>query len=390
MAQFAPVLVKPVTAGDVLIAYGFKAIQRFIDEMAGVDTEVLTLARDLAPVWAPILVPGKYPNVVVEWVRFLEGAGPRCHVMLESLRKINFMLVELDSVVNGNKLKSPIRELSLLVTNERWVLFSDAIFRLDATKLVHIKAFLQTRNRETHVQLLESCFHLCCSPVVVHGTLALDAIALVMDKLGRSDNVGELCIVDLALMCRFKIRGDFPGFAAWGPGDHGNPLANIDGHFDKHVLGIGADVRYRLDEMVEWWRTLNLRLTLDEYNQNTHNIKAAAQQLFGQDAVLPAVQFMAFALLDPMNGEAAFCNLMRAKMKNLYRDLAIDQSQHLTDCCVHGTDKKVYLSGCIRGTRLFIIGRFEGNVLGISASYFVPQAELDGKLNDRVPFWKLL
>jgi hypothetical protein len=384
-------VVKPTTPDDVFQAYGVpKYGTQLAEALQKLDPELLKVAVALAPDWAPILVPNKNPKVVLDFCTFLASLGNRYPVILPALERINEVLVVLDDPVKGSKLKDPIRSLDVLITDTRWTLFSKAISDLEATKLLHLKQYLQKRKRETHVSSLENFYFLCCAPQVGHGELALDAIALVMEKDGYHDYINDETICGLALMTRFKVRTDFHGYPGWGPGDHGDPATNLEGHFEKHCLGIGNSPTLQAWEMCEWWTTFDLKLSLAEYNNNTLNKKAAAQQLFTQDGSLPKANFLKLAELDPITGEANFVILLKGKMMSAYRDFAIAQSQNLTDVLIHGNEKRVFLSGCIRATSLIIFGRYEGSTLGISSAYFVPPGNMDKKLTDRLKFWPLI
>jgi hypothetical protein len=355
------------------------------------DPDVLTLALKLAPDWVKIIVPDRNPRVVMDFMDFLVLAGQHCLVFLEALAKINEKLVVLNDAIKGSKFKEPIRLLNTKVSSDRWKAFADALHLLEATKLLHLKAFLAKRSRDTHVDLLEGFYFKCCSPDVVHGELAFDGIALVMEKNGFSDNIVDRTIKGLALMSPIKVRADFHGFADWGPGDHGNPQANLEGHFDKHVLGKDNDIKFRVWEMAKWWHALGLQLTKDEYTKNSNAPQPGALQLFPQQGNLLDGNFQALAqLIDPISAEPNLVQLLKAKLQKAYGEFAIAQSKVLTETLVHGNEQKVFLSGCISAISLFIIGRVDGNTLGISSCYFVPPGNMPAKLDDRKRFWPLL
>ena len=387
----SPLIVNPLrkAAEDTLVAYGLATSPLFIDKLIQMDIEVLVLAIKLAPVWKDILIPGKNPKVVLDFVQFLTAAGKRYALLLDQLAKINTVLWEPIDQGHGGRFKDPIRTLNLTLNDQQLIGFIAALANLEATKLLHLKKFLTIRGKEPVVALLETYYLKVSALVQDHGGLAFEAIALTIDQNGYTDYINDTTICGLALMSRFKLKADFTGVPGWGPGDHGDPDSNLDGHFSKHVMGINNLPLLKAWEMAEWWRTLALKLSWDEYAGNCLAVKPAAKILFTDANSLPAVNFLKFAELDPITGDLKFQQLLQAKMKTGYRNFTLAQSANLTEVRVHGNEKRVFLSGFIQPINLFIIARFEGVDFGISSAYFVPADKINEKLNDRLAFWVL-
>ncbi len=387
----SPQIVNPLrkAAEDTLTAYGLSVNASFVDKLILMDLEVLVLAIKLAPVWKNILVPGKNPKVVLDFVQFLAAAGKRFALVLDQLADINKVLWEPVDQGHNGRFKDPVRTLNLALTDQQLVGFIGALAKLEATKLVHLKKFLTIRGKEPIVTLLETYYLKVSALVQDHGNLAFEAIALTIDQNGYTDYINETTICGLALMSRFKLKADFKGVPAWGPGDHGDPVSNLDGHFNKHVMGINNLPLLKAWEMGEWWRTLGLKLSWDEYAGNCLALKPAAKVLFTEANSLPVLNFVKFAELDPITGDIKFQQLLQAKMKKAYLDFTLAQSANITEIRIHGNEKRVFLSGCILATNLFIIARFEGADFGISSAYFVPADKIKEKLDDRLAFWVL-
>jgi hypothetical protein len=100
----------------------------------------------------------------------------------------------------------------------------------------------------------------------------------------------------------------------WGPGNHGNPIDNVEQHFIKHVLS---------DESIYWE-----------------------------------------SILGEMNSDA-------------YAQYAIDNFYNMTNVIVHTDGLNVYLSGF--HNNIFIIGRYDNNVFGISSCYYVEGGTKPGR-----------
>ena len=170
----------------------------------------------------------------------------------------------------------------------------------------------------------------------------------------------------------------FPGFGQWGPGDHGATDLNITGHFLKHVCGV-AGVGVVVDDAAEhgrWWRTLEIRLTLPQVELACahQNLDSVRGYFTGPDQTLPPGDVQNFLGRVPISGSPLLLSHLVDNFEPAYRDYAIAASRAFDEVLVQSNGERTFVAGS-RG-ELFVIGRLDGGVLGISACYLPTNIEL--------------
>ncbi len=169
----------------------------------------------------------------------------------------------------------------------------------------------------------------------------------------------------------------FPGFAAWGPGDHQAPDRNIRWHFLKHVLGIleedveGEDP----NEQAEWWQTLGIQLTWAQVQQHasSHPPLAPQQPLFyGPNNLLTIANVPLFLSQVTLTDHPRLVNYLTVTYEPAYRDRAIQASRTMDEVLVQSNGNKTFVCGrkTVPAGDQFIIGRVVNGVLGLSSCYF--------------------
>jgi len=194
----------------------------------------------------------------------------------------------------------------------------------------------------------------------------------------RAASVSQQSFPDLRALLALHAPGSaFPGFAAWGPGDRGSVAANITGHFDKHVLGdlgAGAAPAY-LGEYARWWTALNIQLTLPEVTARLaagQNTAAVAAWFSDPSQTLANANVGSFVRSAFIGANPDVPALLRTRHEAAYRDYAIAESRSLTEVFCQSNGIKTFINGNKAG--LFVIGRLEAGVLGISSAYFTPDS----------------
>ncbi len=169
----------------------------------------------------------------------------------------------------------------------------------------------------------------------------------------------------------------FGGFAAWGPGDHHTPPRNLRWHFLKHVLGIVEEGAEPNDpaEQVEWWEVLRIQLTWAQVQQHGsgHPPLAPYQNLFyGPNNSLTHANVANFLGNVELGDHPRLVAHLCQTYEIAYHNEAIQRSQHMNETLVQSNGIKTFISGSHSrgGHDLFIIGRLDNGVLGISSCYF--------------------
>ncbi len=201
----------------------------------------------------------------------------------------------------------------------------------------------------------------------------------------------------------------FPGFAAWGEGNHSSPSMNIRFHFMKHVLFIDSeggltestanmlitaarhphtsveatheafellteadDGPASADECSDWWRTLNIVLPKpicesliapdDKDRSNVLNLWCPRTQLLS--GYVP--DFVRCRVIERNPRLLAW---FYENYQDAYRDYAINRSRRLSDIVISSNGEKVFVAGA--NGEDFIIGRLDNNTgnLAISSCY---------------------
>jgi hypothetical protein len=227
------------------------------------------------------------------------------------------------------------------------------------------------------------------TPLVNLRTLAQICDAAVASRPGDADPVRLAGITVAAFPALRSLHGTnapnshFGGFAAWGPGDHGAAAANVEGHFRKHVCGLvapgGVLLEYRA-EFAEWWSVLAMSLSLPEVTarlaggQNTNDV---ADYFYDTNQTLAMGYLDTFISSNFLQHNPAVVAHLRARFEAAYEAYAIAASGTLDEVLVQSNGLLVFISGCkaIGGRDLFVIGRLDAGVLGISSAYFTRERE---------------
>lgn len=195
----------------------------------------------------------------------------------------------------------------------------------------------------------------------------------------------------------------FRGFPQWGIGNsrERSAEANLKGHFLKHVLDsdpLGAELAWK-DELRMWWEELDIRLERKQARQLLGlGAYSIVEQLFsagssssGDATPLPFSMVTEFVRkLKAAHGQVPgpLGAALYAQYGKPFGDRALRAGRSLTDTMVHGTRgdlASIYVSGA--DGNMFVVGRLEGVVLGISSCYFMENKS--DKLAARVPVWPL-
>jgi hypothetical protein len=188
----------------------------------------------------------------------------------------------------------------------------------------------------------------------------------------------------------------FAGFAQWGPGDHG--AHNVKYHFLKHVCYAASD-HDDPHECAWWWNELGINLTIDQmtsfFTPSTFaKERARILAFFDATGVIPA-QRANFLAAGGVSLYPACIHHMITTYQDTYENYALAKSAHLTNKLVQSNGTLVFISGGIpnlgapsRG--IFVIGRLDAGVLGISACYACTDlpAKQAGAASNKV--WNLL
>lgn len=75
--------------------------------------------------------------------------------------------------------------------------------------------------------------------------------------------------------------------------------------------------------------------------------------------------------------ENEYWNFLNVKDANTYKQFAIDAFYKMTNVIVHTDGRNMYLSGIYK--HIFIIGRYDKDVFGISSCYYVNNGEKEGR-----------
>lgn len=194
----------------------------------------------------------------------------------------------------------------------------------------------------------------------------------------------------------------FDGFPQWGSGNAPDRTVptNKKNHFLKHVLDsdpLGAALDWK-DELRLWWSELGIKLERQEARRLLGIVAfAPVEAMFSQGGsnttdksplpISQVVPFLAF-LRDSGTMSPALANALYDRYGPAYVQYAVQASPNMADALVHATKgdpTTVYISGSVDD--LFIIGRMQGAVLGISACYFL--SDKIKTLGKRVKYWSL-
>lgn len=297
----------------------------------------------------------------------------------------------------------------------------------------HLRRFYASRGDtrlRDFVALVEPVAHAVfpASTVQILTAIATAVHAITSVNIGYRGNFDGLVRgpggITIGIICRLLALhppgSAFPGFAAWGNGNHSSPSMNIRFHFMKHVLfidsegGLTANSAQLLiaaanggtvqeahqafellaeeeedglasaDECADWWRTLNIVLPRTE----------CESRIAGDDRDRSNVLRLwcpGTSLLSGYVADFVRCGVIQRNPKLLawfieryetaYRDYAIRISRTLNDIVISSNGEKVFVAGT--NGEDFVIGRLDNDTgaLGISSCYrpAVPADKMRGQ-----------
>lgn len=332
-----------------------------------------------APAGAGVFSPARYgaAKKVLEWINY---AGPTAAAAAARIVDTHFTMITF-----GLKWEA-VGQDDVTVIRTHWAL-------LTAAQQGALSDFAKLRH---HARALPEVVAICglapATPQVNLQTLASICIELHASRVGdanRTASVSDRSFLDLRVLYGLYAPGSrFPGFTAWGPGDHGTAAANITGHFDKHVLGsLGAGpAPAYLGEFARWWTALNIQLTLPEVTARLaagQNTTAVEGWFTDPGQTLANANVGSFVRSSFLTANPDVAALLRTRHEAAYRDHAITESRTMTEVFCQSSGIHTFICGNKGG--LFIIGRLEAGALGISSAYFTPDtAKIDAARRNKV------
>lgn len=254
----------------------------------------------------------------------------------------------------------------------RWEALGEACARVLPQDRTHLGRFYQTRKARSALADIEAIFHTANGEGMADD--ALRVMKAVMQNGGNAAGITSRTIVALARMLRaHPPLSGFMGYTRWGPGDHGNPDANLRAHALKHVCRQPLLLEVGVAETMFWWDFLRIQLTLADYNRLAVDPKPLVQSLFDGMNPLSGDHLRRFLIHQAFNNEPQLADFALRQALKPYRDVAIETSRVLNRVIIQSNGEKVFLSGA--SGNIFIIGRFEGTELGISSCYWAPDIE---------------
>ncbi|KUE90640.1 hypothetical protein ASL20_01925 [Cupriavidus necator] len=292
---------------------------------------------------------------------------------LDYLRPSQFATIKVDAIkrINAafNITASALPEINSL---SRWKALGEACARVAQQDRIYLDRFYRTRNARSALSDIEEIFYTANKEGM--GDDALRVMKAVMQNGGNAAGITSRTIVALARMLHaHPPLSGFMGYTRWGPGDHGNPDANLRAHALKHVCRQPLLLEVGVAETMFWWDFLRIQLTLADYNRLAVNPKPLVQSLFDGVNPLAGDHLRRFLIHQAFNDEPQLADFALQQALRPYRDVAIETSRVLNRVIIQSNGEKVFLSGA--SGNIFIIGRFEGTELGISSCYWATDIE---------------
>jgi hypothetical protein len=355
---------KAVTS-HLAIAYGinvnYAPEQRYLMQIARLPRAMLDLADTLVAEFRGRC--NQSARILYELLEFLNVDG-RAPAKLHAMRHI-------DATFGYNLTSFPFRQL---VSLDRWIELGAECSNVPTAYRPFLHQFAQPRDANT-LRRIEAIHH-ASGP---HAVQAFEIMKIVMERRGAPLGISNASIGDLVRMLRaHRPMSGFAGFTQWGPGDHGDPGANLDAHTLKHVCRQPATPEFGVYEAVIWWDLLRVRLTVTDYDRLTVQPTTRIRDCFDGNAPLRGDNLRRFMTHQGLNNEPALQQFVKNQALLPYRDFAIQSSRVMTDVIVQSDGGRVFISGAAGDA--FIIGRYEGDQLGISSCYF--PLDLNEKLTD--------
>jgi hypothetical protein len=230
--------------------------------------------------------------------------------------------------------------------------------------------------------------------------------------------------ITIGIICRLLALhppgSAFPGFAAWGNGNHSSPSMNIRFHFMKHVLFIDSEggltpnsaqlliaaakggsleeahQAFELlteededglaspDECADWWRTLNIVLPRTECENriaDDDKDRSNVLRLWCPGTNLLSGYVADFVRCGVIQRNPKLLGWFIERYETAYRNYAIQASRRLNDIVISSNGEKVFVAGTNGDD--FVIGRLDNDTgnLGISSCYrpAVPADKMRGQ-----------
>jgi hypothetical protein len=302
------------------------------------------------------LMLNRQTNLLLNFLRGLDAAGATADARLQAITRLN-------AVFGCN-----ISVLPVTATPARWLDFAMACDTAGAPAWPLLAAFFGRCARGTALVATEEIYHTANS--VGLGAQALTVMRTVMLHNGEPNGVTPASIVRLIrMLAAFPPMNGFAGFARWGPGDSGDnsPVTNVDKHTLKHVCRKPIDVEFGISETMAWWAALNVSLTLTDYQTHANVPIPGIEVCFDPVAPLAGARLQRFLVYQAFNDEPALTQFVKNQALVPYQNFAIQNSAGMNHVIVHSDGENVYISGAHGDS--FIIGRYQGIVLGISSCY---------------------
>ncbi|WP_162878058.1 hypothetical protein [Trinickia diaoshuihuensis] len=306
----------------------------------------------------------------------------------------------------------------------------------------HLRKFYASRGDTRLRDLVKLIAPVAHGPYVASTVDILNAIGVSVNAItsgnigyrGNFDGIarGEdgITIGAICRLLRLHPPGSvFPGFAAWGDGDHSSPAMNTRFHFMKHVLFISSDPGLTsftaklltaaalnenttveatrdafdvltedeegpatADECADWWRTLKIvlpRQVCETLIDQTDPDKSKVLRLWCPDTELLHAYVAEFVRSRVIERNPRLLAWFFEHYQDAYRDYAITRSRTLKDIVVSSNGAKVFVAGT--NGKDFIIGRLDNTTgnLGISSCYkpAVPAEKMSGQHSQKL--WAL-
>lgn len=329
-------------------------------------------AEDLKPTLAQ-----KFSNLI-STVKWIDHEPNRAHAaaLLDALIKINGLL-------KGN----PTR-LDAALTVAQWTAFAAACAAAPATSKPHVQQFCEKRNGDVALYL-GTCHKTAADEGL--GDHVIPVVVAVMRELGEPSGITSMTIANFCRAFRdFGPNKKFTGFVQWGPGNHGDADANVRGHALKHVcrdMTTAELLEYGEDEAVICWEKLKISVSIGEYKAHAKKSTPAKLACFDGTKPLSGLNLRKFLVLRGLQEEPDLRDFVLQQALAPYRKYALDQSKVLTHIRVKSDGTKVFIAGSHDDA--YIIGRYEGDVLGISSCYWPKNMSDKHAADDKTKGWIL-
>jgi hypothetical protein len=289
----------------------------------------------------------------------------------------------------------------------------------------HLRTFYASRGDTRLRDLVDLVAPVAAAPFIASTVDILNTIAASVNAI-TSGNIGYRGRFDgivrghrgvtIGAICRlFALHPPgsvFPGFAAWGDGNHSSPAMNIRFHFMKHVLFIDTEggltdatanmliaaARNRdtsveatheafemlteaeegpasADECADWWRSLRIvlpRQVCESLIAETDKDRTNVLHLWCPRTELLSGYVADFVRSRVIERNPRLLGWFLDHYQDAYRDYAMARSRTMNDIVISSNGEKIFVAGS--NGEEFIIGRLDNTTgnLGISSCYKPP------------------